>query len=377
MKPGAVDIQGLELFYGEQHILKAVDLHIEQGELVSLVGPSGCGKTSLIKAIAGLIQHQGGSVRIDGVSCEGIPTEARGAVIVFQDLRLFPHMNVYENLAFPMLVKGIDRQRQRARISELISAVKLEGFEKRRVRELSGGQMQRVALARALCAEPKILLLDEPFSGLDENLKLEMENLVLQLHEEMGLTSIMVTHDRAEALRMSDRIAVMNSGRILQYDTPANIYERPADAWVAAYFGAVNVYTEGSRIFERLCHDSDGQRRQHGHYSQRDQHEQHGQYSQCGQYSRSQHSQRSRHGRAAGMFFRPQEVELVSRADAQSEGQLLCRVERIAYEGNVCHLIMEYQGEKIVAALPPSLLEAMGLKKNELVRVNINEIHFI
>lgn len=206
-----------------QHILKDIGLEIHDGEFVSLLGESGCGKSTLLNPVA---------------------PEKRGAVIVFQDLRLFPHMTVEKNISFAMDVKRVSAEEKKKTVRHLLEAVQLPGYEKRKIREMSGGQLQRVALARALAASPKVLLLDEPFSGLNEKLRAEMGELVKKLHKEWRLTTMLVTHDKGEALRMSDRIAFMEHGEILQYDTPRAIYEHPASALVAQYFGKKN-YVKG------------------------------------------------------------------------------------------------------------------------------------
>lgn len=226
-------------------ILKNINLTIETGEFVSLLGESGCGKTTLLKSIAGLLDVQAGDIQIDAASILKEAPEKRGTVIVFQDLRLFPHMTVEKNIAFSMELRGIPKEEQKRRVRELLDAVQLPGFEKRKIREMSGGQKQRVAVARALAADPKILLLDEPFSSLDENLREEIGRLVKKLHDELGLTTIMVTHDKAEAMKLSDRIALMKEGKILQYDTPEGLFMRPASREAAEYMGHAN-YIRGA-----------------------------------------------------------------------------------------------------------------------------------
>ncbi len=233
-----VAVQGKEILHG-------ISLDIREGEFISLLGQSGCGKTTLLKSIAGLLPVQEGTIRIHGMDVSPVPPEKRGTVIVFQDLRLFPHMTVEKNISFPMELAGIGRAERKQRITELLAAVQLSGFEKRRMREMSGGQMQRVALARALAANPGVLLLDEPFSGLDETLRLEMGTLVRKLHETWKITTILVTHDKREALQMSDRIALMDYGRILQYDAPGEMFAHPRTRTAAEYFGKVN-YIEGT-----------------------------------------------------------------------------------------------------------------------------------
>lgn len=232
-----LDIRNINVEAGSASILKNVSLSIENGEFMSLLGPSGCGKTTLLKAIAGIVHVSSGSILMDGNDVSSVSPHRRNAVIVFQDLRLFPHMTVAENIAFPLRMKGMKKNERLEKASEYLSMVKLSGIEKRRVAEISGGQQQRVSLARALAADPELLLLDEPFSSLDENLREEMRELILSVHSSMSMTTVMVTHDRAEALSMSDRISIMFSGRIHQTDTPENICAFPADDDVRTYLG--------------------------------------------------------------------------------------------------------------------------------------------
>lgn len=240
----SLSIENLKVVLQKKEILHGVNLNIQEGEFISLLGASGCGKTTLLKSIAGLLEIEKGEIKIRGKSILAIPPEKRGTVIVFQDLRLFPHMTVEKNIMFPMELRKVPKEERRKTVKRLLEAVQLEGFEKRKIREMSGGQMQRVALARALAADPTVLLLDEPFSGLDEKLRGEMGGIVKKLHEEWKITTILVTHDIREALQMSDRIAWMDSGNILQYDTPQNMMEHPANEKVKEYFGRMN-YVEG------------------------------------------------------------------------------------------------------------------------------------
>lgn len=237
-------IQNLHVALEGKEILKGIDLDIHKGEFISLLGPSGCGKTTFIKTIAGLLKPDDGDIFLQGqLSNQRVP-EKRGTVIVFQDLRLFPNMNVLENVEFGLRMKGIDKKNRQRKALSMLEKVEMAGFENRKIHALSGGQKQRVALARALAAEPSILLLDEPFSSLDESTKGKMIELVLALHQDLKVTTIMVTHNQREALLMSDRIAVMNDGKILQYDTAQKVYEAPLSPEVANYFGKTN-YLEG------------------------------------------------------------------------------------------------------------------------------------
>ena len=203
---------------GKKHILKNVSLEVKTGQLISLLGSSGCGKSTLLKTVAGIIEPSSGDVLIDGKSVLGVPVHRRGAVIVFQDLRLFPHMTVAENVEFALKMSGMKKQQYREIAREQLEKVRLEGLEDRRISQISGGQMQRVALARAFAVRPSVMLLDEPFSSLDEELRLEMGNLLLELQRDSELTTVLVTHDTQEARRLSDAIAYMKDGEIVRYE---------------------------------------------------------------------------------------------------------------------------------------------------------------
>ncbi|MCI9421790.1 MAG: ABC transporter ATP-binding protein [Dorea sp.] len=245
-----VRIGELSVSFGRTRVLNEISMEIGDGEFVSLLGASGCGKSTLLKSIAGLLETESGSIEMNGKAMDNISPEKRGTVIVFQDLRLFPHMTAGKNIAFPLSIKKVPKERQQETVERLLKQVQLSGYENRKLREMSGGQMQRVALARALAAEPRLLLLDEPFSGLDERLRMEMGELVRKLHRENGLTTVLVTHDKQEALKFSDRIALMSKGRILQYDTPQEIFRHPVNREVAEYFGRMNYIRDGEREIE-------------------------------------------------------------------------------------------------------------------------------
>ena len=233
-------IDNLKVNLQKEEILHGINLKIEDGSFVSLLGASGCGKTTLLKSIAGLLETASGDILMNGESIVKLPPEKRGTIIVFQDLRLFPHMTVEENICFPMELQKVPKEKQKETVAKLLESVHLAGYEKRKIRRLSGGQRQRVALARALAANPKVLLLDEPFSGLDEQLRLEMGELVKRLHKEWNITTVLVTHDKKEALQLSDKIALMSGGNVLQFDVPENIVSHPASKEVEEYFGKAN-----------------------------------------------------------------------------------------------------------------------------------------
>jgi putative spermidine/putrescine transport system ATP-binding protein len=230
-------LRNISVSLSGKEILKSISFSVGDGDLISLLGASGSGKSTLLKTIAGIIPQTGGTVMIGGAIADALPPHRRGAVIVFQDFRLFPHMTAAENIAFPMKMRGVQKEEYSKTAFALLERVHLAGYGKYKPQEMSGGQIQRVALARALAASPNILLLDEPFSSLDENLRQDMRALVLELQREYRITTILVTHDRQEALSMSDKIAVMMHGEILQYDRPERIFESPNSREVADYFG--------------------------------------------------------------------------------------------------------------------------------------------
>lgn len=239
-----LELKNISVTLSQKEILKSIDLKVNDGEFISLLGASGCGKSTLLKTIAGIINQNEGSLVLNGNIANKIPTHKRKTVIVFQDFRLFPNMTVLENISFPLKMMGINRTKRKEKAMELLKKVKLEGYEYSDVQKISGGQMQRIALARALAADPSVLLLDEPFSSLDINLRKDMRELVLDLQREYKITTILVTHDQEEALTMSERIAFMHNGKIIQCSTPEVIFKNPVNTIVADYFSK-GVYIDG------------------------------------------------------------------------------------------------------------------------------------
>ena len=237
-----IDLRGIGLRRASQDILRDVSISVDDGAFACVLGPSGAGKSTLLRVLAGLEVQDEGSVLLDGRPADALPPERRGIAMVFQDARLFPHMNARDNVAFPLKMRGERKAARRAQAESLLEDVQLAGLGDRRVDELSGGQRQRVALARALAASPGAVLLDEPFSGLDESLRDDMRSLVMGLHERLGTTMVMVTHDPMEALTMSDRVAYLDGGVLLQEGAPDEILLSPAGGpggTVAASFGRV------------------------------------------------------------------------------------------------------------------------------------------
>lgn len=238
----ALGLSALSKTYGENTVVDEVDLKVEPGQLISLLGPSGCGKTTTLRMIAGLITPSAGKISFGDRDVTGVPVHHRNVGVLFQNYALFPHMTVAGNVSFGLEMRSKDRRRNRALVDEALAMVQLTRFAERYPHELSGGQQQRVALARALAIEPQILLLDEPFAALDRKLREEMQIQIKDLQQRIGITTVMVTHDQEEALTMSDRIAVMNNGRIEQYATPGEIYDRPATRFVAGFIGTSNLF---------------------------------------------------------------------------------------------------------------------------------------
>src|SRR5438128_4940237 len=237
----AIALEGVSKGFGETRAVRDVTLAIGEGEFFSLLGPSGCGKTTTLRMIAGFEVPDEGRVLLHGKDVTSTLPSRRPVNMVFQQYALFPHMSVYDNVAFGLKVKRVPRAEHRDRVHEMLRVVSLEGMDKRRARQLSGGQQQRVALARALVNRPAALLLDEPLGALDVKLRKHMQLELKRIQHDLGTTFVYVTHDQEEALAMSDRIAVMNGGRVEQLGTPREIYEHPASDFVADFVGTVNV----------------------------------------------------------------------------------------------------------------------------------------
>ena len=246
----AVEARRVSKRFGEVLALDEVSLDIGEGDFFALLGPSGCGKTTLLRIMGGFENPSGGDLRIGGESVLGQPPYLRPTNMIFQHLALFPHMNVFENVAFGLKMKRESAERIRTRVTEVLALVRLSGFEPRTMDQLSGGQKQRVAMARALVNDPSVLLLDEPLGSLDLQLRLQMHEELRRLHRDLGSTFVFVTHDQAEALALANRIAVMNAGRVLQVGTPEDIYNMPQTRFVAQFIGQSNLI-EG-RVLEML-----------------------------------------------------------------------------------------------------------------------------
>ena len=236
-----IGAQGIGKTYGDFHALSDISLTIGRGEFLTLLGPSGSGKTTFLMILAGFVTPSSGLLTKDGTDITKLPAEKRAFGMVFQGYALFPHMSVESNIAFPLQIQGKSGPDIKARVDAMVDKVGLRGHEKKRPADLSGGQQQRVALARALAFEPSVLLLDEPFSALDKNLRGSMQDEVRRLHQETGTTFVFVTHDQEEALALSTRVAIFNHGKLQQLASPRDVYERPANRFVAEFLGDINI----------------------------------------------------------------------------------------------------------------------------------------
>jgi spermidine/putrescine transport system ATP-binding protein len=237
-----IEIKNLFMSYGMTPILKNVSLEVHEGEFLTLLGPSGCGKTTLLRLIAGFDEALSGEIYIHGQCITELPPQKRDVHTVFQSYALFPHLNVFENIAFALRCKKTPESEVQARVTEALSRVQLESFGSRSIQQLSGGQQQRVAIARAIINRPKVLLLDEPLSSLDYRLRKAMQYELKNLQKDLNMTFIFVTHDQEEALSMSDRIVVFNHGHIEQIGTPREVYETPNNLYVAEFIGEANIF---------------------------------------------------------------------------------------------------------------------------------------
>jgi len=238
---GAIGLRAVTKRYGAERVVDQVTLDIFPGEFFSLLGPSGSGKTTTLMMIAGFATVDEGAVTVDGRDIAGAPPQRRGFGMVFQNYAIFPHLNVFENVAFPLRARRLPAEQIRERVAWALGLVRLERFGDRFARQLSGGQQQRVAIARAIVFHPSVVLMDEPLGALDKNLRYEMQVEIKEIQTRLGMTVVYVTHDQEEAMNMSDRIAIMNRGRIEQIGPPAEIYERPANIFIGRFLGEANL----------------------------------------------------------------------------------------------------------------------------------------
>ncbi|MDD6271497.1 MAG: ABC transporter ATP-binding protein [Ruminococcus sp.] len=239
--PIIIDLKNISVSFDNQKILNNINLYIRDGEFITLLGPSGCGKTTTLRIIAGFLQQDSGDVIFEGKNINGVPAYKRQVNTIFQRYALFPHLNVYENIAFGLRLKKMKESEIKEKVKEMLALVNLKGFGARKIDSLSGGQQQRVAIARALAVNPRVVLLDEPLGALDLKLRKDMQVELKNIQQKLGITFIYVTHDQEEALSMSDTVVVMNNGEIQQIGTPLDIYNEPKNAFVADFIGESNI----------------------------------------------------------------------------------------------------------------------------------------
>lgn len=242
MKKVIVKLENFTKKYGEKEIIKNINLEVYEGEFITLLGSSGCGKTTILRSISGMDRPTSGRVYLDGIDVTDVDPTRRQVNTIFQNYALFPLMTIEKNIEFGLKMKKVPKQERKKRVKEMIELVHLEGYEKRKPKELSGGEQQRVSIVRGLINNPKVLLLDEPLSALDLKLRKKMQIELKQLQKKLGITFIYVTHDQDEALSMSDRIAVIKDGKIEQIGTPVEVYEKPKSVYVADFLGEANIF---------------------------------------------------------------------------------------------------------------------------------------
>ncbi len=332
----SIEITGVHKAFGAQPVLRDVNLSLPGGELTALLGPSGCGKTTLLRILAGLESADAGEVRVEGEPIDGRTARERNVGLVFQHYALFRHLTVGENVAFPLRIRKRPKAEIDARVKELLALVQLEGLAKRHPHQLSGGQRQRVALARALATQPKVLLLDEPFGALDARVRQELRRWLRRLHDELHVTSVFVTHDQEEAFEVSDRVVLMNAGRIEQVGTPAQVFEEPASPFVMRFLGAVNVFR--GRVDDGQAWVGDLA------------------------FSAPTHDARA----PAHVFVRPHELEVTLGA---VPGSFAARVERIVTLGSAVRVELKAPpyGDRLEAELDPRRVQALGLQPGDQV----------
>jgi len=322
-----IRLEQLTKTYGDSHAVDAVSLVIEEGEFCALLGPSGCGKSTTLRMVAGFVKPTTGRILIGGEDVTALPPEKRDIGIVFQNYAIFPHMNVAENIAFGLKLRKQSRSDIETAVTAALEQVGLSGFGDRYQRNLSGGQQQRVALARVLVTKPRILLLDEPLSALDRALREEMKFWIKNLQQELGITTIYVTHDQDEALTMSDRIGVMRAGRIEQTGTPQEIYEDPATLFVTTFIGQSNVLDATClQITDGTASAQLG-----------------------GQMLRAAALHRMANGERVKLVIRPENVLMGSEAETAGVPLLTAQVLGETYQGAMLRYRLELEGQQIVA----------------------------
>ncbi len=318
-----LEIKNVDKFYGKFHALKNINLNIEKGEFISFLGPSGCGKTTLLRTISGLEELNSGHIFLKGKDISNLHPSKRNFSIVFQSYALFPNMTVWENIAYGLENKKVPKDIIKNKVLEVLEMVGLAGISGKYPNEMSGGQQQRVALARAIALEPDVLLLDEPLSALDAKVREKLRNDIKMLQKKLNLTTIMVTHDQEEALSVSDKIMVMESGKIMQVGTPREIYEKPQSLFVADFIGKINFLNDGSSI-------------------------------------------------------RPEHIKIVSEVDTESENKTIMReIESWEYLGPSYRLFFKNNKEVLKVEVPCSMIDEKNLYVGSKFLLELDRNHYI
>lgn len=329
MSKNIVELKGVSKNFSGHSVLHHIDLMVAYGEFLTLLGPSGCGKTTLLRLISGLEQPDSGSIYINGQDVSGLPPHVRHINTVFQSYALFPHMNVFDNVAFGLRCRHVPHEEIQQRVSEALHMVKLDAFSSRKPHQLSGGQQQRVAIARAVVNKPLVLLLDEPLSSLDYRLRKAMQIELKQLQNKLGITFIFVTHDQEEALSMSDRVVVMHEGVIEQIGTPREIYEEPNNLRVAEFIGEANIFA-GKIIAadDKLL-----------------------QIEIEGKIFELKNSRNYTVDNTVYIMIRPEDLKVWSQAEVvDSSNMLAATVEQVIYKGSTVDLMLRLDNNKILSA---------------------------
>lgn len=322
-----VSIKHLIKAFGPVRAVDDISVEIAEGEFFSLLGPSGCGKSTTLRMLAGFEDITSGEIELDGQGVSGLPPEKRGIGFVFQNYAIFPHMNVFENIAFGLRLRKLAEGEIRTKVVDALAQVGMSGLESRMQSEMSGGQQQRVALARVLVTQPKILLLDEPLSALDKNLREEMKFWIKDLQTSLGITTIYVTHDQGEALTMSDRIAVMKDGRIAQIGTPREIYESPSNLFVAEFIGESSLLTGTvADVNGATCTLDIG-----------------------GQSIRARSHDTLAKGAAANLVLRPEHMMIRTDVTGDEWNKASAKVRSITYQGATLRFALDFQGHQIIS----------------------------
>ena len=344
--PGLV-IENVTKKFGAFTAVADVNLHFKSGEMICFLGPSGCGKTTLLRVIAGLESPTEGTISFDGQNLTSIPVHQRNVGMVFQSFALFPHLSVGENIAYSMRVRGRSRSEREDRVRELLDMIRLPGIEDRRISQLSGGQRQRVAIARALALNPQIFLLDEPMSALDANLRESMQIELRKLQQELGITTIVVTHDQTEAMTMADDIVVMSAARVQQTGGPIEIYKKPVNKFVAGFIGASNLLpakmtgTDQVRVCGhdiRVCQSGEG----------------------------------AAQGQDVLLMTRPEEIYIRAGSDRSGENQVKGRVTFIRDIGATIEILVDCEGDEVSALMTPKGFPEVEVGQDVLVEMPVD-----